>query len=178
MTRAVGLIRTSLSLFALFVILLSAEGPVAAAAAGTSQEIHGLLFAIRAEQETATLIAQLVDEGKLQWSTPVAQALPECGSTMRPEYQEVTVADLLAHESGLPPFDQEKELKAIPPGTGSPTAQRLEFSCLALSRPSGRPAQEGVPVLERGLFRRRGDRRYARKPEGDHAPKGGARGLT
>ena len=53
------------------------------------------------------------------------------------------MADLLAHESGLPPFDQEKEIKAIPPGTGSPTAQRLAFSCLALSRPpAAQPKKE------------------------------------
>ena len=83
---------------------------------------------------TATVVALLVEEGKLQWSTPIVQALPECGSTMRPEYKEVTVADLLAHEGGLPPFDDEKDLRAIPRGAGSPTAQRLAFSCLALSR--------------------------------------------
>ncbi len=84
---------------------------------------------------TATVIALLVDEGKLQWSTSIVQALPECGSTMRPEYKEVTVADLLAHEGGLPPFDDEKDLRAVPRSAGSPTAQRLAFSCLALSRP-------------------------------------------
>ena len=84
---------------------------------------------------TATVIAMLVDEGKLQWSTPVIQALPECGPTMRPEYKEVTMADLLAHEGGLASFDDEKDLKGVPPSTGSPTAQRLAFSCLALSRP-------------------------------------------
>jgi len=92
---------------------------------------------------TATVIATLIDEGKLQWSTSVAQALPECSSTMRPEYKEVTVADLLAHEGGLPPFDEEKDLKAIPSLAGSPTAQRLAFSCLAFSRPPVvKPKQE------------------------------------
>lgn len=92
---------------------------------------------------TATLIAMLIDEGKLQWSTPVAQALPECAATMRPEYREVTVADLLAHESGLPAFDDEKDLKALPPLAGSPTAQRLAFSCLILGRPPVvKPKQE------------------------------------
>jgi CubicO group peptidase (beta-lactamase class C family) len=79
---------------------------------------------------TATVIATLVEEGQLQWSTTIAQALPECSSTLRPEYRDVTVADLLAHEGGLPAFDDEKDLKAIPPSTS-----RLAFSCLALSRP-------------------------------------------
>src|SRR5262245_8148782 len=79
---------------------------------------------------TATVIATLVEEGKLQWSTTVAQALPECGSTLRPEYRDVTVADLLAHEGGLPAFDDEKDLKGI-----SPSTSRFAFSCLALSRP-------------------------------------------
>ncbi len=84
---------------------------------------------------TATVVALLVEEGKLHWSTPVIQALPECGSTMRPEYREVTVADLLAHEGGLPAFDDEKALQTVPRLAGSLTAQRLAFSCLALSRP-------------------------------------------
>lgn len=84
---------------------------------------------------TATLVAQLVEAGKLDWSTTIAAALPECGRTMRPEYREVTVADLLAHEGGLPPFGDEEELSAVPAATGSPIDQRLAFSCFALSLP-------------------------------------------
>jgi len=92
---------------------------------------------------TATVIAMLIDEGKLQWSTSIPQALPECASTMRPEYQEVTVADLLSHESGLPAFDDEKDLKLLPPSAGSPAVQRLAFSCLILAKPPAvKPRQE------------------------------------
>ncbi len=100
---------------------------------------------------TATVIALLVDEGKLQWSTSVSQALPECGSTMRAEYKEVTVADLLAHEGGLPAFDDEKDLKAIPRAAGSPTAQRLAFACLALSRPPVVPPKKEFSYSNAGF---------------------------
>jgi CubicO group peptidase (beta-lactamase class C family) len=84
---------------------------------------------------TATVIATLVDEGKLQWSTTIAEALPECAATMRPDYKDVTLADLLAHEGGVPPFDEDEQIAAVPPLNGSPTAQRRAFSCFALSQP-------------------------------------------
>ena len=51
---------------------------------------------------TATLIAKLVDRGVLSWKTPLAQMLPNLAATMRPEYRNVTLLQLLSHQSGLP----------------------------------------------------------------------------
>jgi len=84
---------------------------------------------------TATVIATLVDEGKLSWTVTVGEALPECAATLRPEYADVTLADLLAHEGGIPGFEDDKDFKAIPPFTGTPTEQRLAFSCFVLTKP-------------------------------------------
>lgn len=50
---------------------------------------------------TATLLAILVDEGKLTWQTTLAEALPGLRSTMCPEYRSVTIEQLLAHQSGF-----------------------------------------------------------------------------
>ena len=51
---------------------------------------------------TATLIGELVDEGRLRWDTTIAEVLPELAGRIRPEYCDVTVDQLLHHCSGLP----------------------------------------------------------------------------
>src|SRR5262245_17419306 len=51
---------------------------------------------------TAALIARLVDQGKLSWTTPLETMLPALAAGMRPEYRSVTLVDLLSHRSGLP----------------------------------------------------------------------------
>ena len=51
---------------------------------------------------TSGLMATLVDQGKVQWTTTLAAAFPELAATMRPEYRDVTLLDLLSQESGLP----------------------------------------------------------------------------
>jgi CubicO group peptidase (beta-lactamase class C family) len=51
---------------------------------------------------TATLIGMLVEEGKLSWDSTIAQVLPELVGKIRPEYEKVTVDQLLRHRSGLP----------------------------------------------------------------------------
>jgi CubicO group peptidase (beta-lactamase class C family) len=128
-----------------------AEGPVLAGAAGV--RILGKPEAITpgdrfhigsvTKPMTATVIATLVEEGKLRWDTTVGEALPECGPTMRPEYRDVTIAHLLSHEGGLPAFGEDEEFVSVPKTEGSPTAQRLAFSCFALSRPpAAKPKEE------------------------------------
>lgn len=51
---------------------------------------------------TATLCAMLVEEGKLKWNTTVAQALPALKDQIHPDFQNVTLEQLLCHRSGLP----------------------------------------------------------------------------
>jgi CubicO group peptidase (beta-lactamase class C family) len=51
---------------------------------------------------TATLVARLVDQGKLSWTTPLETMLPALAAGMRPEYRNVTLVDLLQHRAGLP----------------------------------------------------------------------------
>lgn len=55
---------------------------------------------------TATLIARLVDQGKLRWETTIAEGLPELADSMLPEYRDVTILQLLSHWAGLPPSDR------------------------------------------------------------------------
>lgn len=51
---------------------------------------------------TATLIARLVEQGKLSWTARLDQMLPRLADEMRPEYRAVNLLDLLSHSAGLP----------------------------------------------------------------------------
>lgn len=48
---------------------------------------------------TATLVATFVEEGKLSWDTKLSSFFPEI--KLHPDYENVTVAMLLAHRSGM-----------------------------------------------------------------------------
>ena len=50
---------------------------------------------------TAGLMALLVDDGRITWTTTLAESFPELATRMRPEYRDVTLRDLLTHHSGL-----------------------------------------------------------------------------
>ncbi len=51
---------------------------------------------------TATLLARYVEQGKLQWTTTVAEALPDLRPGMHERSRSITVQQLLAHRAGLP----------------------------------------------------------------------------
>lgn len=50
---------------------------------------------------TATLAAVLVEQGHLDWTTTVAQALPDIAPGIRVEFRDVRLEELLSHTSGL-----------------------------------------------------------------------------
>lgn len=52
---------------------------------------------------TATMLAVLVEQGKLRWDTTLAEGLPNVA--MRPEYRAVTLRQLLTHRAGLQPWN-------------------------------------------------------------------------
>src|SRR5262245_8844029 len=51
---------------------------------------------------TATLCAMLVEDGKLKWTTTVAEAFPKLVEQIHPDFRGVTLEQLLCHRSGLP----------------------------------------------------------------------------
>lgn len=51
---------------------------------------------------TATLIAILVEQGKLRWEMTLPEALPDLKGSMHEKYRDVTLADLLTQRSGVP----------------------------------------------------------------------------
>ena len=51
---------------------------------------------------TSTLIARLVERGQLKWDSTLAEVFPELAPQMNPEFQKVTLLQLLSHRAGLP----------------------------------------------------------------------------
>lgn len=78
---------------------------------------------------TATLAADAVRRTRLDWTTTLADALPELGRVVRPEYRGATLERLLAHGARMPAYTQPSaERVAWMHGLqGTPAEQRLAF---------------------------------------------------
>lgn len=83
---------------------------------------------------TATLAGILVQESRLSWNTRLLDVFPELRAVARPEYGEIRLRDLLAHQSGLVRLLDEDELAGLPTLSGSASAQRLQFLAWALQQ--------------------------------------------
>jgi CubicO group peptidase (beta-lactamase class C family) len=90
---------------------------------------------------TATLLATFVEEGKLDWDTTLADALPELAEAMHPDLRGVTVEQLLAHRAGLSPetaapgfgLNRMRQLEGpLPP-------HRLDYARAVLAEPPANP---------------------------------------
>ena len=103
-----------------------------------------------AKAMTATLVAMLVEEGKLNWTTTLGELFADTVKPMHPAWEKVTLRQVLAHRSGLP-FDPDSVVRALnfylarsrPESMRSSEEtlpqQRLEIARQALSRPPGIP---------------------------------------
>ncbi len=95
-----------------------------------------------AKAMTATMIARLVDRDVLSWSAPLKSLLP--GVAMRPEYANVTLADLLSHRAGLRDLDDTADaalLESAFVDTRPLPKQRLAFAATALNEAPIGPAR-------------------------------------
>jgi CubicO group peptidase (beta-lactamase class C family) len=61
---------------------------------------------------TALIAAMLVEDGRLRWTSTVAEVFPELAATMDPALKGVTLKHLLSHTSGIP-SDTEADEKLI-----------------------------------------------------------------
>lgn len=104
---------------------------------------------------TATVIARLVEEGKLAWTTRPIDVFPELATTLHPGYRDITIEQLLRHQAGTPPYDSTAEIKGASAhaGSGTPRDQRRAFSAWLLQQrphvtPGTRPeySNAGYPV--------------------------------
>jgi CubicO group peptidase (beta-lactamase class C family) len=90
--------------------IISREGVIAIGSAGvrkvgsdlpiTSNDLVHLGSCTKAM--TATMIATLVAEGKLDWEMKLIEAIPELKKNVHPDYSDITLWQLLTHRAGLP----------------------------------------------------------------------------
>jgi len=90
---------------------------------------------------TATMLATLVEEGKLSWDTSLEQVFPELVPKMNPAYRKVTLEQLMAHRAGFTDESWPKgmtfaEVHTIP---GTPREQRATYVAMVLSEPPDYP---------------------------------------
>ncbi|MBX3117545.1 MAG: beta-lactamase family protein [Fimbriimonadaceae bacterium] len=92
---------------------------------------------------TSTLVAKLIEMGKLRWDMTLKEALP--GVEMKPEYEGVKLFDIMRHRGGLPQdmgFNRAQVEKIV--GTAKePMAIRANYAKDVLSRePIGKPNEK------------------------------------
>ena len=100
---------------------------------------------------TATLVAKMVDKGVLRWDMTVEEMFPELKNAMRRAYRNVTIRQLLSHQSGMPyqPTIPQRVLDQYASTTVGP---RYQYVIAALKdRPVATPGTKfiygGGPIL-------------------------------
>lgn len=93
---------------------------------------------------TVTLISRLVERGLLSWDMPLAHLVPELVSTNLPEYNDVTLIELLSHRGGLPATSDSEFIKSFHEDNRALPQQRLAYLQRVLSE---------EPAEPRGVYR-------------------------
>lgn len=93
---------------------------------------------------TATLVARLVERGDLTWDTTIADAFMDTTIKIHPDYQSVTITQLLQHRGGLP-----GDLVGSPiwpelmSDEGDPAKQRWKIAqSVLVDPPTGKPGEQ------------------------------------
>jgi CubicO group peptidase (beta-lactamase class C family) len=84
---------------------------------------------------TATILAMLVEQGKLAWTMTLAGALPELAAKMDPAYRDVTLEQLLAHRAGFTDasWPAGETFQSMHELSGTPREQRWKYAQMVLS---------------------------------------------
>ncbi|HEX7631534.1 MAG TPA: serine hydrolase domain-containing protein, partial [Lacunisphaera sp.] len=89
---------------------------------------------------TATLIAVLLEEGKLKWTTTVGEIFGDKVKPMDPAWKDVTLDQLLTHRAGAPAnLDAGGLWGRLWERQGTPTEQRMQLVRGVLARPPVNP---------------------------------------
>ncbi|MDQ2069020.1 serine hydrolase domain-containing protein [Natronospira bacteriovora] len=113
-------------------VISRSSGLVAHAVSGQRRIDHGAniepddAFHIGSVTKTMTgmLAAQAVETGQLGWDTRLLDVFPEFRDNALPDYEGLTLAHLLSHESGLPQLIEDDRIAVLPAFTGSLQEQR------------------------------------------------------
>ncbi len=98
---------------------------------------------------TATLIAMLVERGKLKWDMTLVEAFPDIADEMHPDYHNVTLSHLLVHRSGMPgpkrSWPEGKSFMDMHNLPGSAMEQRRTYARMILRQePEAKPGTKFI----------------------------------
>ncbi len=94
---------------------------------------------------TATVAAKFIEEGKLKWDTTIVEVFPEFKGKIDPDYETVTVEQLMQHRGGLSTEPPTGAWSKAWKEKGTPTEQRLEFIQAVLSKkPAAKPGKKMI----------------------------------
>jgi CubicO group peptidase (beta-lactamase class C family) len=137
---------------------LAASGAVGIRKIGSAQPINvsdQMHIGSCTKAMTATMIGSLVEDGKLSWISTFRTVFPEIADQLHPQFQPVTLSQLLTHRAGLP---HDGPWWSVPGAT--PTEQRhalligmLEHA--PLSRPGSTYGYSNVGYALAGLMAER-----------------------
>ena len=94
---------------------------------------------------TSTAAGVLVDQGVFDWSSKIREIAPDLTEGARPEYDAITVRQLLSHTAGIQPFEEDEEFDRVPVTEGTPREQRRAFAKHLLTlEPTAQPGTTHV----------------------------------
>lgn len=83
---------------------------------------------------TGFIAGRLVDAGKIKWDTKFYSLFPGWKKNANIAFYNITLAQLLSHRAGIPPFNTPAEYRKLPAFKGPKAAQRKLFAAYILSR--------------------------------------------
>lgn len=93
---------------------------------------------------TATLLAKLVESGRIDWGSMIAEVFPDIRKRIKREYWKVTLEQLLTHRSGLPE-DRAPDPQVFPKLWALSASQRKQAVELILQQePVAKPGEKMV----------------------------------
>ena len=101
---------------------------------------------------TATLMARLVELGKLRWNDTLASLLPELAPRMHPAYRQLTIIDLLSHRAGLAANADEAWLESTYTDKTDVMALRQLYAAKVLTQAPIAPARQQANYSNSGTI--------------------------
>jgi len=84
---------------------------------------------------SATVIAALVDEGRLSWTTTPAEVFAEAATVMHPQLRDADILSFVTNRSGLAGYTELEDWIPFADWVGAPTALRERFTHQVLAAP-------------------------------------------
>jgi D-alanyl-D-alanine carboxypeptidase len=116
-------------------IVVSADGRAVSTGSAPLTADQWLHLGSNSKSMTAMAVAVQVELGTLRWQDSLEKLFPEFAATMRPEYRQRTLLDVLAFRAGFAPMLQWSDFEQVPVTAQTLPEQRLQFARWLLSQP-------------------------------------------